>query len=161
MLPTGLSGNLQRPIKVPPGGLRTVELKLAGYTNYGSGTTAFTVYKGAFMMCDVSDTDGYFSPVHGTPATGDIFGGIAMDHVAVTAADAADGSKQCSVLANGVVGVAKGSVAITDLGATIYASDDGTGITTATDGVAIGTLEDVDDTYAWINIESAFMGLKA
>lgn len=159
---TALSSNIQRPIRVPPGGLRMAKVLLAGYTNYGAGETAFTVYKGALMMSDVSDTDGYFSHIHGTPATGDIFGGVALDSAVVDSGAAADGAIQITVMASGVIGFPKGSLAITDLGATIYSTDDGTGVTTATTAaMPIGVLEEVDDTYAWINIEPAFMGVKA
>lgn len=157
---TALSNNLQRPIRVPPGGLKMAKVSLAGYTNYGGGNEAFTVYKGALMMCDISDTDGYFSPIHGTPATGDLFGGVALDYAVVDSTVPADGTIEVTVMANGVVGIPKASLAITDLGATIYSPDDGNGITTATAGIPIGTLEDIDDTYAWINIEKGFLGAK-
>lgn len=159
---TALSSNFQRPIRIPPGGLRMARVLLAGYTNYDAGNASFTVHKGALMMCDISDTDGYFSPIHGTPGAGDLFGGVALDAAVVDSSVLADGAIQITVLASGIIGIPKGSLAITDLGATIFATDDGTGITTATTGgIPIGKLEEVDDVYAWIDIENAFMGVKA
>ncbi len=55
---TVLSANKMRPVKLPPGGLNTAVVKLAGYTNFSSGSTVHTVYKGSVVVCDVSDTDG-------------------------------------------------------------------------------------------------------
>ena len=156
---TNLSADVTRPVRLPAGGLTTAVLRLAGYTNYAGGSAAFTVYKGAAMMCDVSDTDGYFAPkLSGiAAASGDIFGGFALEHQAVGAADAADGAKLVTVARNGVWGVPKGVIAITDIGAVAYASDDGTFTTTSTNAIAVGVIEDVDDTYAWINIADYFM----
>ena len=57
---TVLSASKDRPVKLPPGGVHTAAVKLAGYTNFGDGNTAHTVYKGSVVICDVSDTDGYF-----------------------------------------------------------------------------------------------------
>lgn len=154
---SALSANKQRPYRAPAGGLTTQLIRLAGYTNYGGGSTAFTVYKGALMMCDVSDTDGYFSPVHGTPASGDLFGGIAMERQDVTSSDTADGSVELTVATDGVWAFAKGSLAITDIGAVIYATTDNDIQTSSTNAQAIGVLVDVDGTYAWIDISSKFM----
>lgn len=156
---TNLSNDITRPVRIPSGGLTTATLKLAGYTNYSSGSVAFTVYKGAALMCDVSDTDGYFAPkLSGiNAASGDVFGGVALDHVAVTSADTADGSKLCTVATNGVWGFPKGSIAITDIGAPCYASDDATYTTTSTNAIAVGTIVDVDGTYAWVDISDYWM----
>lgn len=156
---TNLSANKQRPVKVPAGGLTTRVLRLAGYTNFGGGSTAFTVYKGAVVMCDASDTDGYFRDADSgvTVTTSDIFGGIAAEKVAVGSDDAADGSKLITVYTNGVWGFAKGSIAITDIGDTAFADDDDAVTTTATGNLEIGVIVDVDDTYAWIDI-SDFAG---
>ncbi len=90
-------------------------------------------------------------------ASGDIFGGIALEKVAVTSSDTADGSKKVSVARNGVWGFAVGSLAITDIGAAIYASDDDTATTTDTNNWWIGYLVDVDSVYAWVDIAPAFM----
>lgn len=156
---TNMTVSKQRPVRVPSGGLTTAKLKLAGYTNYAGGSTAFTVYKGALMMCDVSDTDGYFAPKQSTiaAASGDIFGGVAAEKQSVTSSDTADGSVELTVYKNGVWGFPVASLAITDIGAVIYATDDEAVTTTSSNAIAIGILEDVDSTYAWINIEDYFM----
>ena len=160
-----LSANKQRPVRLPVGGLATAVVKLAGYTNFGAGTVAHTVYDGSIVVCDVSDTDGYFRacPLSSSvnAASGDIFGGIALEKVSVTSDDTADGSKVCSVARNGVWGFAKGSVAITDIGAPAYASDDDTITTTSTNNFFVGDIEDVDATYVWVNIARAFMRTTA
>lgn len=152
-----LAASIQRPVKIPPGGLMTAALKLAGYTNRGSGNTAFTCYKGAVLCCDVTDTDGYFGPKDMNVATGDIFGGIAAEKVAVTSADTGDGSKEITVYRNGVWGFAKGSLAITDIGAVVYASTDNDLTTTSTNNLPIGRIVDVDDTYVWVDVENHWM----
>lgn len=155
-----LSANKQRPVRLPAGGLSTDFVRLAGYTNFGGGSTAHTVYHGSLVVSDVSDTDGYFRAVPLTSsvnmASGDVFGGIAAEKVAVGSGDTADGSKKCTVYKNGVWGFAKGSIAITDVGAAAYASDDDTITTTSTNNLWVGYIEDVDDTYVWVNIEDAF-----
>lgn len=156
---TNLTGDISRPYRVPAGGLTTATVKLAGYTNYSSGSVAFTAYKGAPLMCDVSDTDGYFAPKLSAinAASGDVFGGMALEKVAVTSADTADGSRVITVATNGVWGVPKGSIAITDLGAVCYASDDATFTTTSTNAIAVGIIVDVDGTYAYIDISDYWM----
>lgn len=156
-----LSTNVQRPVRLPSGGLTTAVVKLAGYTNFGGGSTAHTVYTGSLVVCDVSDTDGYFRacPLSSSvnAASGDIFGGVSLEKIAVTSSDTADGSKLCTVARNGVWGFAVGSVAITDIGAAAYASDDQTITTTSTNNFFVGDIEDVDATYVWVNIARAFM----
>lgn len=151
---TNLTANKQIPVRLPPGGLEMRRVKLAGYTNFGGGSTAFTVYKGAIVMCDVSDTDGYARDMDSTVtvATGDIFLGVAAEQVSVTSADTADGSKEMTVFVNGVWGFPIGSLAITDLGATIFADDDNVVTSTATSNLAIGKLVDADASYAWVDI---------
>lgn len=156
-----LTANKQRPVKIPPGGLSTFALRLAGYTNFGSGNTEHTVYHGSLVVCDVNDTDGYFRAVPLTSSTamasGDIFGGVAAEKVAVTSSDTSDGSKKCTVYRDGIWGFAKGSIAITDIGAAAYASDDDTITTTSTNNLWVGYIVDVDDTYVWVNIAPAFL----
>jgi hypothetical protein len=154
---TALSADIDRPVRSPVGGLATAVVKLAGYTNRGSGNTAFTTYKGAVVACDVDDTDGYFGPFDFTAAAGDVFGGIAAEKQAVTSVDAADGSKLLTVYRNGVWGFAKGQLSITDVGAPAYASDDNTITTTSTNNQWVGVIEDVDSTYVWVDIAPAFM----
>ena len=158
---TVLSANKMRPVKIPPGGLHTAVVKLAGYTNFGDGSTEHTVYKGSVVVCDVSDTDGYFRacPLSSSvnSDSDDIFGGIALEKVAVGSGDTSDGSKVCTVARDGVWGFAVGSLAITDIGAAIYASDDDTVTTTDTNNFWVGYLVDVDSVYAWVDIAPAFM----
>ena len=153
---TNLSASKQRPVKIPPGGLNTRVVRLAGYTNFGGGSTAFTVYKGAVVMSDVSDTDGYARDMDSgvTATTSDIFLGIAAEKVSVTSADTSDGDKKLTVYVDGLWGFAKGSIAITDLGADAFASDDDTVTTTATGNLEIGVIVDVDDTYVWVDISN-------
>lgn len=158
---TVLSADKQRPVRIPVGGLQTAEVKLAGYTNFGAGSVAHTVYKGSLVICDVSDTDGYFRAAPLTSsvaaASGDVFGGVAAERVAVGSSDTADGAKKLTVYRNGVWGFAKGALAITDIGAPAYASDDDTPTTTSTNNFFVGDIEDVDGTYVWVNIARAFM----
>lgn len=158
---TALTANIQRPVRIPVGGLATAELRLAGYTNYGAGNLAYTVYEGSPVVCDVSDTDGYFrdTPAGASvnAATGDVCGGIAAERVDVTSADTADGSKKLTVFRNGVWGFPVGGVAITDIGAPAYFSDSNTITTTSTNNFLAGLIEDVDATYVWVNIAPAFM----
>lgn len=149
-----LSANITRPVKGDPLHQR---YPAVGYTNYQSGSTAFTIYKGAILMMDVSDVDGYVQPMLSTitAASGDIFVGIAEEKVSVTSADTADGAKDVLTMTAGLVGFPKGSLAVTDTGAPIYATDDQTITTTSTNALWIGTLIRVDDTYAWVNIGHA------
>jgi len=160
-----LSANKQRPVMSPVGGVGTFRVKLAGYTNFGGGSTEHTVYKGSIVVCDVSDTDGYFRacPLSSSvnSAAGDIFGGIALEKQAVTSADTADGSVECTVARDGIWGFAVGSLAITDIGAPAYASDDDTISTTATNNYGCGIIVDVDDTYVWVDIAPAFMRVNS
>lgn len=149
-----LAANKQRPVRLPPGGLETRKVKLAGYTNFGGGNTAFTVFKGAVVMCDVSDTDGYARDMDSgvTVAATDLFLGIAAERQDVTASDTADGSKEMTVYVNGTWGFPLNGLAITDLGATIFADDDDLPTATTLANLAIGKLVDVDATYAWVDI---------
>ena len=154
---TALTANKQRPVRVPPGGLNLQKVPLAGYTNRGAGNVAFKCYKGAVIVCDVSDTDGYFGPEDMNSASGDVFGGIAMEFQQVTSDDTADGSVTLMVAANGVWGFPVASVAITDIGATIYATDTDAVTTGSSNAIAIGTLVDYDTTYAWVDISNFWM----
>ena len=159
---TVLAKDKQRPYRLAHGELKTASLPLAGYTNFSGGTTAHTVYKGSGVICDVSDTDGYFraAPSAGS-AGGDIFGGVAIEQQKVTSADLADGAVECSVARNGIWGFAKGSIAQTDIGAPVFMSDDDTLSLTSTNNYWCGYVEEVDGTYAWVNIEPAFLMVNA
>lgn len=156
-----LSKNKQRPFRLAHGDLATMSIPLAGYTNFGGGTEAHTVYNGSGVICDVSDTDGYFRacPLGSSTnsASGDIFGGIAVEKKEVTSADLADGLIEVTVARNGLWGFAKGSLAQTDIGAACYLSDDDTISTTSSNNYWCGYIEEVDATYVWVNIERAFM----
>lgn len=152
-----LTGNVQRPVKPPVGGIGTYPVRLAGYTNRGSGNTAYTCFKGAIIACDTSDTDGYFGPLDFTPASGDIFGGIGEERQDIGSTDTADGAKKLTVIRDGIVGFLKGSLAITDVGADIYATTDNDIQTSSTDALLIGRLVDVDATYAWVDISVYWM----
>lgn len=154
---TALAANVNRPYRMPPGGLRLEKLPLAGYTNFGAGTVSHTVYKGSIMSSDVSDTDGYFAAQHTTAGSGDVFGGISMEKQVVGSADLADGAIQCSVALNGVWAFAKGGLAQTDVGAIAYAADDNAITSASTGAIPIGIIELVDSTYAWVNIEDYAM----
>lgn len=150
-----LSASRSLPVRLPPQGLRIESLPLAGYTNYGGGTEAHTVYKHGIVMCDQSDTDGYFSELlTGTTVTNaDVFGGIAIEKQNVASGDLADGSVRASCAVNGVWGLPIGSLAVTDLGGVAYATSD-TVVTTGTSaGLAIGIIKEVDSSYAWVDIE--------
>lgn len=149
-----LAANKQMPVRLPPGGLEMRRVKLAGYTNFGGGNTAFTVYKGAFVLSDVSDTDGYARDDDSglAVAATDVFLGIAAERQDVTAIDTADGAKEMTVFVNGVWGLPLNGLAITDLGATVFATDDNLPQTASAGKVAVGKLVDVDAAYAWVDI---------
>jgi len=156
-----LTADKNRPVKLAHGPLAYARVPLAGYTNFGGGSTAHTVYKGSIVVCDISDTDGYFRacPAATTTnaATGDIFGGIAIEQQKVTSSDTADGAVELAVARNGLWGFAKGSLAQTDIGSIAYADDDNTITTTRTAKYLVGVIEEVDSTYVWVNIEPFFM----
>lgn len=151
-----LSASVQRPVKLPAGGLTTRVYKMAGYTNFAGGNTAHSIYKGSVVVCDVTDTDGYVRamPLSSSTAmtSSDIFAGVAIEKQDVTSSNTADGSVVVTCAVNGVWGFPVGGLAITDLGATIFASDDNTATSTSANNIAIGKLVDVDATYAWIDI---------
>lgn len=130
---------------------------LVGYTDYQGGSAAWTAYKGGIAMLDVSDVDGYaqkrISSVN--VAAGDVFLGIFMEEVAVAVADAAQGAKEAVVARGGIWAFAKQSLAVTDIGAEVSVTDDdGTLTTTTANNLRIGRVVYVDDTYAWIEIDS-------
>lgn len=151
---TNMTANVTRPHK---GEIEQQRYGLVGYTNYQAGSTAYTVYKGAIMMMDVSDVDGYGQPMQSTitAASGDIFLGIAEEKVSITSSDTSDDTKDVLIATSGLWGFPVGSLAVTDIGAPIYASDDTTITTTSTNALWIGTLVNVDATYAWVNIGHA------
>jgi len=150
---TNLSANVHRPHK---GETEPRQYGLVGYTNYQGGTTTYTVYKGAPMMLDVSDVDGYAQPMTSsiTAASGDVFLGIAAEKKAIASTDAADGAKTILV-ENGLIGFPVASLAVTDIGAPAYMSDTNTVTTTSSNALWIGTIIDVDATYVWVDTRHA------
>lgn len=151
---TNLTRSINRPYETQGDYLDVDNLPLAGYTNYGAGSTGFTCYKGAIIFSDVSDTAGYFSPLQSaiTVASGDIFGGICTGKQIVDSNHAADGSKEVAVARNGLWAFPKGSITQADAGKNIFASDDDTVTLTSTGNLHIGTVDRVDDTYVWVDI---------
>ena len=130
---------------------------LVNYTDYQSAAKEYYSYKGAIMMIDVSDVDGYAQPLQSgiTVASDDVFLGIAIEEVQVETTDTTDGDKKITVARDGVWGFAVGSLAVTDIGDLAYASDDGTITTTTTNNLWVGQIVDVDDTYVWVDISLA------
>lgn len=149
-----ISANRQLPVRLPSGGLTFRKLPLAGYTNFGGGSTAHSVYHNSLVACDVSDTDGYFRAIATgvTWTSSDIFGGVAVEKQDVTSADTADGSKEVTVAVDGVWGFPKNSLAITDMGAIVYAADETVFQAATANVLAVGVLVGVDSTYAWVDI---------
>ena len=154
-----LTQNIQYQTILPPGGLFLISQPMAGFTNFGGGTEAHTVYKGSLTVCDVSDTDGYIRAVPLTSsvnmAGGDIFTGVAAEQQKVTSADLADGSVEVSLYINGIWGFAVGSLAVDDIGAAMYASDDQTVTSSSSNTLWIGYLVKVEDSKAWVDISLA------
>lgn len=151
---TNMTQGVTRPIK---GTMEHQRYGLVGYTDRGSGSEAYTSYKGAVMIIDVSDIDGYVQPHQSgiTSASGDVFVGIATEEVSVTSSDTSQGDKDILCLSVGVVGFPIGSITVTDLGAPMYASDDTAITTTSSNNQWIGTLVNVDSVNAWVDIGHA------
>lgn len=151
---TNLSADVMRPYK---GDVEYQQYGLVGYTDYQSGTTAYTVYKGSPVCIDVDDIDGYAQPFLSgiTAAGGDVFLGIAEEQVSVTASDTAQGDKKIKVAISGIWGFPAGSITVTDIGAPAYADDSAVVTTTSANNLWIGTIVNVDATYVWVNIAHA------
>lgn len=147
-----LSNDAYRPHK---GEIETLQYGVTGYTNYGGGSTTHTIYKGSIVIMDVSDVDGYairhLSTITATDT--DVFLGVAMEQVAVTSSDTGDGDLTVEV-GNGIFGFPVGSLAVTDIGADAYASDDQT-ITTTSSNIWVGKIVWVDGTYVWVDTRLA------
>jgi len=149
-----MTANVTRPTK---GNVDVQYYGLVGYTDVQGGSLAYTAYKGAIMLMDVSDIDGYAQPMLSTitAASGDVFLGINTSKVSVVAADTAQGDKDVLLATSGLFGFPVGSLVVTDIGAPIYATDDQTIQTSSTNALWIGTLINIDATYAWVNIGHA------
>jgi len=150
---TALTQNAQRPVMLPAGGLSFGRVHLQGYTN-NSG--AYTVYHGSILAIDATDASGYATNVTATPASGDVFMGIAVERQDVTILDLLDGSKDVSAAKNGVWGFPVGALTQANVGAPAYAHDDNLVDATSSNGLKIGVIEAVDATYIWVNIASMF-----
>lgn len=157
---TNLTQNVHRDTK---GANLNISVGLVGYTAYQGGSTAYTCYKGAVMMLDVSDVDGYAQPMQSgiTAATGDVFLGFAAEQVAITSTEASNGAKRILIEQPDLVKIPVGSLTVTDMGAKIYATDDNT-FGTSTAGLWVGTLEYFDaDGYPWLNPRLAYGQVSA
>ena len=155
---TALTKDVQRPVKIPAGGLSTASLPLVGYTNYSGGSADNQIYKGSLVASDVSDADGYYNACGsiGNSAGGDVFGGVALHSALADSSFTADGSINVTVATTGVYGFAIGSLAVTDIGAPAYAPDDNlVNVTATSDAQWVGTVVEVDSTYIWVDISHA------
>ena len=149
-----MTASTSRPYK---GDTAPLQYGLVNYTDYQSAAKEYYSYKGAVMMIDVSDVDGYAQPLQSgiTVASDDVFLGIAMEEVQVKSTDTTDGDKKITVATEGVWGFAVGSLAVTDIGDLAYASDDGTITTTTSNNLWVGQIVGVDSTYVWVDIKLA------
>lgn len=151
-----ITKDVQRPYLLPAGGLTTKKVPMAGYTNH---TKANKIFHGSIVCIDTSLNPGYVS-VPGdvaAPATGDYFCGIAQERQEVGSDQLADGLKTVLVACNGVFAFPKASITQADMGKPCYATTDGDIQVASSNALWIGNIETVDDTYAWINIETAYM----
>jgi len=132
---------------------------MVGYTNMGSGDEVQTIYKGAVVCIEPDDVDGYVQAnLSGlTPDSAFVFAGIALEKKATVAADTGDGDVKIAVAMGGVWAFAVGStgIAVTDIGAPVYASDDQTLTTSNSAALWIGTIRFVDSDWIWVNIAHA------
>lgn len=150
-----MTASTSRPYK---GNTAPLQYGLVNYTDYQEAAKEYYSYKGAIMMIDVSDVDGYAQPLQSgiTVASGDVFLGIAMEEVQVKTTDTTDGDKKITVATEGVWGFPVGdSLAVTDIGDLAYASDDGTITTTTADNLWVGQIVGRDSTYVWVDIKLA------
>jgi ligand-binding sensor domain-containing protein len=151
---TDLSANIHRPHK---GHVEDLAYGLVGYTNYQGGSAGYTAYKGAPMIFDVSNVDGYVQPLLTTitPASGDVFLGLAQEKKVIDSTITADNAEKILVARKGIFGFPKGSIAVTDIGAPAYMTDSNTVITSSSNSLWIGTIVGLDDTYVWVDIGDA------
>jgi len=155
-----LTANKTRPVKAPPGGCKFRELPLAGYTNYYGGNVENIVYKGSIVVCDITDTPGYYhAPIAiatTNAAADDVIGGIAMEKKSVLAANTADGSKHITVAVDGVWKFEnQDTLTIADEGKPAYAEDDDRVNATSTNAWWIGYIINVDADFIWVDIKPA------
>jgi hypothetical protein len=106
------------------------------------------VYEGA-ALSDAGG-NGYAKPL----TAGEAFLGFAMKHVDNSAGAA--GAVSCPVRLEGIVSLPISGLAVTDRGAIVYASDDGTFTKTVGANTPIGKIVGLDGTAnAWVHFESA------
>ena len=152
-----LTANVQRPVKIPAGGLSWQEQLLVGVTTFGA---AHTAYSGSLLVTRAANGPGYFKAIplaSGTnSAAGDVFGGVAMERVDVLATDLADGAKKILAARNGIWAFPVGAVTQANVGAPAYASDDQTITVTSATNYWVGTIVGVDATYVYVDIATAF-----
>lgn len=151
---TNMTASKSRPHKGDP---KPLQYGLVNYTDYQSAAKEYYSYKGAVMMIDIDDVDGYAQPLQSgiTVASGDVFLGIALEEVQVKSTDTTDGDKKIQVATEGIWGFAKGNLSVTDIGDLAYASDDDTITVTTSNNLWIGQIVGVDDTYVWVDIKLA------
>jgi len=140
------------------GDISPQEYGMVGYTNLGGGSETQTIYKGACVCMDVTDVDGYAQPYQSgiTAASDDVFLGVALEEKSTVAANTSDGAVKILVAQSGIWAFPVNSLSVTDIGAPIYAADDGNVVQSSSSNVLwIGYLVNVDATYAWVNIAPA------
>lgn len=144
--------DVQRPARGFKGD-ETELLPLQGATAHGG---AYDVWKGQPVAQDVSVLDGYYTGVGTgvTWASGDVFGGIAIEHQHVPTG-LADGGKRVTVARDGTWGFPVGNLTQASVGAAAYLTDDNTVTVTSTDALWIGYIVDVSNGYVWVDIEKA------
>ena len=139
--------------RLPPSGLFTAEMQMAGITE--------TIYKGSIVISDTSANDGYVRALTtGTADAADIFVGIAIEEKSILSSES-DGDRVVTVAINGHWGFAVGSLAITDLGAPAYASDDDTITTTSSNNQWVGFIVDRYADFIWVDISQAVFRTNA
>jgi len=146
--------SVSRPYKGSP---KPLQYGLVNYTDYQAAAKEYYSYKGAIMMIDIDDVDGYAQPLQSgiTVASGDVFLGIALEEVQVKSTDTTDGDKKIRVATEGVWAFPVGSLTVADIGDLAYASDDQTITVTTTNHLWVGQIVGADDTYVWVDIKLA------
>jgi hypothetical protein len=108
-----------------------------------------TIYNGSALCLE--QADGYARPVAAS-LTAPVFLGFALEEVVNSGAS---GTKRVRTISQGVLTVplagVTGATAVTDIGATVYMADDGSGLTlTSTNNVAIGKIMGLVDGFLMI-----------
>ncbi len=152
-----LTQNVQRPVRIPAGGLSWISQPVLGYTTFGN---IHSIYSGSLLVSRAANGPGYFKAIplaSGTnAAAGDVFGGIAVERVDIASTDTVDGAKQVLAARNGIWAFPVGGVTQANVGSPAYASDDQTITATAGNNYWVGTIVGVDATYVYVDITTAF-----